>query len=60
MVRLQINDVFLWAPDADRDGDGANDNLLVSGAFTAQSDPTVKYRRTTWENAILLRLVLKF
>ncbi|MFO7894819.1 MAG: porin [Longimicrobiales bacterium] len=56
-VRVQLNNVFLWAPTADRDGDGTNDNLLVSGAFTAQSDPELRYRRTEWENAVMLRLI---
>lgn len=59
MVRVQLNNVFLWAPTADRDGDGANDNLLVPGGFTAQSDPELRYRRTEWENAVMLRLIFK-
>lgn len=59
MVRVQLADVLLWAPESDRDGDGTSDNLLVSGAFTAQADPDLKYRRTKWENAIMLRLVFK-
>ncbi len=59
MVRIQLNDVFLWAPSHDRNGDGANDNLLVSGALTAQSDPDRKFRKTKWENAVMLRLVFK-
>lgn len=59
MVRLQLNDVFLWAPRRDRDGDGANDNFLVSGAFSAQSDPTLKNRLSKWENAVVLRLIFK-
>ncbi len=58
MVRIQLNDVFLWAPEADRDGDGTNDNLLTSGAFTA-ADPSTRYRKTRWQNAVLIRFVLK-
>jgi phosphate-selective porin len=59
MVRLQLNDVFLWAPSADRNGDGSNDNLLISGAFTAQSDPARRYRKTKWENAVMFRIIFK-
>ncbi len=59
MVRFQLNDVFLWAPSADRDGDGVNDNLLISGAFTAQSDPARRYRKTKWENAVMFRIIFK-
>ena len=59
MVRVQVNDVLLWAPPADRDGDGVNDNLFLSGAFTARDDPALRDRRTRWQNAILVRLVFK-
>jgi len=59
MVRIQLNDVFLWAPPSDRTGDGQNDNLIVSGALTAQSNPDLKYRRTKWENAVMLRFIFK-
>jgi phosphate-selective porin len=59
MVRVQLNNVFLWTPSEDRDGDGVNDNLLLSGSFTAQADPDVRGRGTRWENAVLLRLVFK-
>ena len=59
MVRIQLNDVFLWAPSSDRNGDRANDNFLVSGALTAQSDPDRKFRKAEWENAVLLRFILK-
>jgi phosphate-selective porin len=58
MVRIQVNDVFQWAPHDDRDGDGANDNLLVSGAFTA-ADPAVRFRRTEWQNALMIRFIFK-
>jgi phosphate-selective porin len=46
MVRLLINDVFLWAPAGDRDGDGTNDNLR-------------KHLKTRWENALMFRVILK-
>jgi phosphate-selective porin len=59
MVRIQLNDVFLWAPSSDRTGDGVNDNLLVSGALTAQSNPDLKFRRSEWENAVMLRFIFK-
>ncbi len=59
MVRIQLDDTFLWAPESDRNGDGANDNLFLSGAKTAQSDPDLKGARTKWENAVLLRFVFK-
>jgi phosphate-selective porin len=59
MVKLQLNDVFLWAPDGDRDGDGENDNLLLSGAKSGQSDPELKKARTSWENAVMFRLIFK-
>ncbi len=59
MVRIQLNDVFLWAPELDWNGDGLNDNLMVSGALTAQSDPDRKFRRTEWENAVMIRFILK-
>jgi phosphate-selective porin OprO/OprP len=59
MVRLQLNDVFLWAPSGDRDGDGIDDNRFISGAFTAQSDPALRYRKTKWENAVLFRIIFK-
>lgn len=59
MVRLQLDDVFLWAPASDRDGDGRNDNTLVSGARSNQSDPTRKNARVSWENAVMLRLIFK-
>jgi len=59
MVRIQVNDVFLWAPSSDRNADGVNDNYLVSGALTAQSDPGRKFRKAEWENAVMLRFILK-
>jgi hypothetical protein len=59
MVRIQMNDVFLWAPTADRNSDGVNDNFLVSGVLTAQSDPDRKSRKSEWENAVMLRFILK-
>jgi phosphate-selective porin len=59
LVRLQLNDVFLWAPEADRDGDGQSDNLLVSGANSSQANPSLKNRKTGWENAVMARLILK-
>jgi len=59
MVRIQVNDVFLWAPESDRNGDGLNDNLMVSGALTAQSNPSRKFRGTEWENAVMIRFILK-
>ncbi len=58
MVRVQLNDVLLWAPPEDRTGDGVNDNLLISGGFTAAA-PERRGWRTRWQNAVLLRLVLK-
>jgi len=60
MVRVQLNDVFLWAPFGDRNGDGADDNLLVSGARSEQNDPDRKNIKTGWENAVMLRLIFKF
>jgi phosphate-selective porin OprO/OprP len=60
MVRLQLNDVFMWTPAGDRDGDGQDDNLLVSGAASGQGDPDRKNVRTDWENAVLVRLIFKF
>ncbi len=59
MVRLQLDDVLVWAPPADRNGDGVDDNFLISGAFSGQSDPTRKSRASRWENAILLRFAFK-
>ncbi len=59
MVRLQLNNVFQWAPSQDRDGDGENDNWLISGAKSNQADPTLKNRKSAWENAIMLRLIFK-
>ena len=59
MVRIQLNDILLWAPDRDRNGDGLNDNYLVSGALSGQADPALKYRKTRWENAVMLRLIFK-
>jgi len=60
MVRLQVNDVFLWTPAGDRDGDGLDDNLLVSGAGSGQGDPDKKNVKTDWENAVMVRLIFKF
>lgn len=59
MLRIQLNNVFLWAPPSDRDGDGVNDNLLVSGAKSNQADPSKKNRKTRWENAVMLRVSFK-
>jgi hypothetical protein len=59
MLRIQLNDVFLWAPSADRDGDGVNDNLMVSGGKSDQSDPGLKAIKTSYENAVMLRLIFK-
>jgi len=60
MVRIQLNDVYLWAPSADRNGDGTNDNLLMSGAGSGQVDPEKKSRKTRWEHAVMVRLIFKF
>jgi len=60
MVRIQLNDVLLWAPASDRDGDGTNDNFIVSGAKSGQVDPDRMFRKAKWENAIMLRLAFKF
>jgi hypothetical protein len=59
MVRIQLNEVLLWAPSSDRNEDGVNDNFLVSGAKTAQSDPDRKFRKSKWENAVILRFIFK-
>lgn len=59
MLRIQLNDVLLWAPWSDRNGDGTNDNLLLSGAKSSQADPAQKSRRTSWENAVMLRVICK-
>ena len=59
MLRVQLTNVFLWAPAADRDGDGENDNKLVSGAKSDQSDPNKKNIKTGWENAVMLRVSFK-
>jgi len=57
MVRIQVNDVFLWAPGPGR-ADGG-ENKLVSGAKSNRSDPDLKYRKLGWENAVMLRLIFK-
>lgn len=59
MMRLQVNDVLLWAPEHDRDGDGENDNLMCSGAKSNQSDPDAKGSGVSWENAVMMRLIFK-
>jgi phosphate-selective porin len=59
MLRIQLNDVFLWAPPSDRNGDGVNDNLLVSGAKSNQADLFRKYRKMSWENTVMLRVIFK-
>ncbi|MBT3221474.1 MAG: hypothetical protein HN348_20525, partial [Proteobacteria bacterium] len=59
MVRIQLNDVFLWAPISDRNGDGQNDNLMLSGAKSDQSNPDLKGIGTSWENAIMSRVIFK-
>jgi len=59
ILRIQLNDVFLWAPPSDRNGDGVNDNLLVSGATSGQADLSKKNRKTMWENAVMLRVIFK-
>jgi phosphate-selective porin len=59
MLRIQLNDVFLWAPSADRDGDGVNDNWMLSGAKSDQSDPARKGIKTSYENAVMLRVIFK-
>lgn len=59
MVRLQLNNVLLWAPRLDRDEDGENDNKLISGAMSNQSNPELKYRRTAWENVVMGRFIFK-
>lgn len=59
MVRLQVNGVLLWAPSDDRDGDGANDNLLCSGALSRQADPARKGQPTSLEGAVTTRLIFK-
>ena len=60
MVRIQLNDVFIWAPQNDRTGDGQNDNFFASGARSSQTDSNKKSRKTGWENAVMLRFILKF
>ena len=57
MVRVQLNNVFLWAPSEDRNNDGESDNKLVSGAKSNQSDPEKKNLKTSWENAVMCRLI---
>ncbi len=57
MVRIQINDVFLWAPAPGNEG--GNENMLVSGAKSNRSDPDLRYRKLRWENAVMLRLIFK-
>ncbi|MFH1437299.1 MAG: porin [Pseudomonadota bacterium] len=59
MVRIQLNDVLHWMPSVDRDGDGRNDNTMVSGAQSDQSNPEKKNTKVSWENAVMLRLILK-
>jgi len=59
MVRVQVSDVVLWTPFADRDGDGDNDNLFVSGARSAQANPDTYALKTGWENAVMIRLIFK-
>lgn len=59
MVRIQLNDVFLWAPESDRTGDGQNDNLLLSGATSDQSNLAKRNLGTSWENAVMARLIFK-
>jgi len=59
MLRIQLNDVFQWAPSADRDGDGLNDNWMLSGAKSDQSDPGRKGIKTSYENAVMLRMIFK-
>lgn len=59
MVRVQLNDVFLWAPSNDRDGDGVNDNLILSGAKSEQADAGRKSTPVSFENAVMARLILK-
>ena len=59
MLRIQLNDVFIWAPWDDRDGDGQDDNKLVSGAKSSQADPMAKNLKTSWENAVICRLIFK-
>ena len=59
MTRVQLNDVLLVAPEHDRDGDGENDNLLLSGAMSSQADAQKKGIPTKWENAVMLRLILR-
>ena len=59
MIRVQVSDVFLWTPFGDRNGDGEDDNLLLSGARSGQLDPDVKARKTGWENAVMIRFILK-
>lgn len=58
-VRIQLNDVVLWAPAEDRDGDGANDNLLLSGALSSQADSAKRGTPVSWENAFMSRLIFK-
>ena len=59
MVRIQLNDVFLWAPNGDRDGDGENDNFLVSGAKSDRANPETKNLKTSWENAVMGRVIFR-
>ena len=41
------------------DGDGESDNMLISGAKSDQSDPLTKNSKTSWENAVMCRLIFK-
>jgi len=59
MTKIQLNNVFMWTPFGDREGDGSNDNLLVSGALSGQADPGLRNRKARWENAVMLRLIFK-
>jgi phosphate-selective porin len=59
MVKLLLNDVLLWAPSDDRDGDGESDNYLLSGAKSDQADPNLSGHKTSWENAVMGRFILK-
>ena len=51
--------MFLWAPFGDWAGDAENDNLLASGARSGQADPDKRSRGARWENALMLRFILK-
>ncbi len=58
-LRLQLNDVLLWAPAGDPGADAVYDNQLLSGLLSDQADPARRGARRRWENAVMLRTILK-